>query len=159
MKKSTTIYLSIASVFAFFLLVGCQKEDANGLDRREQKTVGTWKFEKAKLNTGIFSSEDVIHEFDEDELVINNDFTATYFDAETNSRMSGTWNIRVETSSDYSDEDCPKYEKEITLRLSMTDDQGIIHDLSLDNYSVNNKRIKGSRYSNKGSYKFELIKK
>jgi ATP-dependent Clp protease adapter protein ClpS len=60
------------------------------LDYTERKLVGTWHYEDAYVNKGIFSSEDLMHEYDSYELILNDDFTVVHFVDETLARSTGT---------------------------------------------------------------------
>ena len=89
MNKKTTKYGVGFALLSLLMLSACQKE--GDLDYTERKLVGTWHYEDASVNTGIFTSEDLMDEYDADELILNDDFTAVHFDDETQVRSTGTW--------------------------------------------------------------------
>jgi hypothetical protein len=148
MIKTITKYGVGFALLSLLMLSACQKE--GDLDYTERKLVGTWHYEDASMNTGIFSSEDLMDEYDADELILNNDFTAVHFDDETQVRSSGTWE-----KSQQQVDGCYTTVLTVNLTRSTTNENYI---LEFHHLVVSKFQFSGNAETSSGKADFELCK-
>ncbi|PWL30518.1 MAG: hypothetical protein DCO96_05960 [Fluviicola sp. XM-24bin1] len=148
MKKRITKYLGGIALLSVLALFSCQKEGE--LNRTERKLVGTWTFEQANLQSGLFSSDDVMSEYDADKLTLKADYTAEYYDDETESTSYGTWTKSTETV-----DDCVT----TVLTLEMTrSSNNEAHQMELHHVTVTKKKLKGGMETPDGKCDFVLVR-
>ena len=76
-------------LFALFVASGCSIEDR--LERREDKLMGSWIFDKARFDEdGDLFNDNVIDDFRGDIITFYSDFTCTY-DAANGQVFEGVW--------------------------------------------------------------------
>lgn len=147
MKRTFTKYLGGFILLSILALTSCQKD---GLDYTERRMVGTWTFDKADLSTGLFSSDDMMSDYDADVLTLNPDFSAEYYDDETKTRSTGTWVKTHETV-----DDCVT--TVLTINLTRTSDSHN-HVMEMHHVTVNKRKLRGGMETQNGKVDFVLLK-
>jgi hypothetical protein len=88
-------YLLSGVLFMLFLM-SCSEEEL--IDRREDRIVGSWAFEKAFFtgNNALFR-DNISHLYEDDIITFNLDYTATYDDKGQRITFDGDWFVVLET--------------------------------------------------------------
>ncbi|MFZ9046117.1 MAG: hypothetical protein ACO2ZZ_09625 [Cyclobacteriaceae bacterium] len=86
----------LASVASLLFLIGCSEEEL--INRREEKIIGSWTFEKAYFTgrSALFR-DDISHLHENDLIIFNSDFTASYDDQGQRLVFDGDWFVVLET--------------------------------------------------------------
>ncbi|XOV68999.1 MAG: hypothetical protein ACFHU9_07390 [Fluviicola sp.] len=133
MRKRITKYLGGVALLSVLALFSCQKEGE--MDRTERKLVGTWTYDEATVPSGMIGTENVMSEYDADQLIIKDDFTVEYYDDETQNRSYGTWVKTTETL-----DECVT--DVLTLDLTRSSDSSS-HQMVIHHVYVTKKKLKG----------------
>ncbi len=142
-----TIIIALA---AFFLLSGCSAEYQ--LERREDKLIGAWAFDKAYYNEdGAIFRDNVIREFDGDVIEFFSDFSCVYDDYSLRSAFWGDWVLNYERG--YFDD-----EPDIDFFLDMTFfDRGRVAFSYFSSVTLlTNNRLHIRVHDRRGVYTFKL---
>lgn len=96
--------LTILLALAFFLFSACS-DDAR-LNRKEDKLIGFWEFEKATFKEdGALFRDNVTDNFEGDVIEIYDNYTAIYDDVSLSSLFYGDWELFLERDNFDGDED------------------------------------------------------
>ena len=99
MKKYMLPLLGVAILFT-----SCSDEYL--LERKEDKIIGTWEFEKAhyKADRSLFR-DNITDEYADDLIVFYGDYVAEYADASLNAVFPGEWRILLDRDIYYTNEE------------------------------------------------------
>lgn len=77
-------------------LMSCSEQEL--IDRREDRIIGSWEFEKAFFtgNNALFR-DNISHLYEDDIITFNYDYTATYNDNGQRLSFDGDWFVVLET--------------------------------------------------------------
>jgi hypothetical protein len=95
MKK---VYLLI-TVLTMLGMMSCSEEEL--IERREDKIIGSWRFEKAYFtgNNALFR-DNISHLVKDDVITFYHDYSASYDDAGQRIQINGDWLVVLETYTD-----------------------------------------------------------
>lgn len=90
-------------LFAIWVLAGCTIEDR--IERKEDRLLGTWYFERAHFKEdGDLFRDNVINEFEGDIITFFDDYTALYDDYSLQAVFDGDWGLFADRGT-YDNED------------------------------------------------------
>ncbi|MDB3905881.1 hypothetical protein N9355_00240 [Crocinitomicaceae bacterium] len=92
----------------------------------------------------------LVCEYDADKLILNEDYTAEYYDDETQSSSYGTWTKTTETV-----DDCVT--NVLTLDMTRSSDNES-HRMELHHVTVNKKKLRGGMETEAGKCDFVLLR-
>jgi hypothetical protein len=96
-------YTLLACISALLVLSACSEEYR--LERKEDKLLGTWEFEKAfyKADNALFR-DNITGEYMDDIMEFYGDYTAMYYDYSANIEYPGEWQILTDRDYYYDSE-------------------------------------------------------
>ena len=89
------IYIVLGLLFVSTFM-GCDEVEL--IERREDKIIGSWQFEKAFFtgNNALFR-DNILHLYEDDVITFNYDYSATYDDNGQRTAFDGDWYVVLET--------------------------------------------------------------
>ena len=95
MNKFIIIILSLST----FLLSSCSEEEM--IERREDRIIGTWQFEKAFFHghNALFR-DNISYRYENDQISFLSDYTCTWYDAGKQVTYHGDWFVELEVFTD-----------------------------------------------------------
>ncbi|MEM1327954.1 MAG: hypothetical protein AAGI23_18490 [Bacteroidota bacterium] len=148
--KSSTLLLTLV---ATFLLTACSNEAL--LNRRENRLIGVWEFEKAsfKENGDIFR-DNITNEFEGDAIEFLPNYTALYDDFSLNAVFEGEWELFLDRNAD-GDEDDAEFFLDMTF-FDFVNGENFSYFASATKLTNNNMTLIANTQS--GQFRFKLNK-
>lgn len=141
-----------------FLASGCSEQ--YWLERKEDKLIGTWEFEKAfyKADNALFR-DNITNEYADDIIEFYGDYTADYIDYSLNTTFPGDWEIILDKDYYYT-EDGGSLNNEYFIDAVFYD--GLAGEDfeffgSIDR--LNNNRLQFEARDRRGTYTFRLCRR
>lgn len=100
MKHTISILFSLT----VFVLSSCSNEAL--LNRRENRLIGTWEFDKVSFKEdGALFRDNLTDDYEGDLIEFFPNYTALYDDASLNAIFEGDWNLYLDRNADGDDSD------------------------------------------------------
>jgi hypothetical protein len=140
------------------VLSGCS--DDYLLDRKEDKLIGTWEFEKAfyKSDRALFR-DNITNEYQDDLMIFYGDYAADYVDYSLNTVFPGEWRILLDRDIYYTEDGSSGGVEFFIDALFYDAMQGEDFAFFGSIDRLNNNRLQFEARDRDGTYTFKLCKR